>query len=170
MSVPQISSTPRRAREMTGRAVLFALLAFFAVVFAANGALVGFALSTFGGVTTQSSYQAGLLFGKEIVAAHDQDARHWRVEGRLVRDAAGAVDLEITAREENGAPVSGVTLAARLVHPADSRLDRAIATREAAPGRFRGVTQAAAGQWDLVVDFSSGETRLFRSTSRVMLR
>jgi nitrogen fixation protein FixH len=150
--------------------VLFALLAFFGVVFGANAALVGFAVSTFGGVTTQSPYKAGLFFNRAIAEARDQDARHWRVEGKLVRGAAGEVSVDIRAQDQKGAPVTGVALVARLVHPADSRLDRAIPAQETAPGRFFGLTQAAAGQWDLVVDFYRGDERLFRSKSRVTLR
>ncbi len=39
-------------RPITGRAVLFGLLAFFGVVFAVNGALIFFALDSWSGLTT----------------------------------------------------------------------------------------------------------------------
>ena len=36
-------------------------------------------------------------------------------------------------------------------------------------GRFRGVTQAEPGQWELIVDLYRDDARVFRSRSRVML-
>ena len=34
---------------------------------------------------------------------------------------------------------------------------------------FRGVTPAAAGQWDLVIELARDDERLFRSRNRVLL-
>ena len=59
-------------RELTGRAVLFWLVGFFALVFGVNAVMVKAATSTFGGVETTSSYKAGLKFKDEIAAAERQ--------------------------------------------------------------------------------------------------
>ena len=51
--------------------MLVCLVAFFGVVAAVNAVHDPAAVSTFGGVETESSYQAGLAFSREIAAAAD---------------------------------------------------------------------------------------------------
>ena len=157
-------------RELTGLAVLLCFLGFFGVVFAVNALLVQAATSTFGGLETGSSYKAGLMFAQELAQAEQQEARHWRVDGKLARDRAGGAVLELSARDARGAPLSGLTAQARLAHPADARLDHAIALNHIGAGAFHGETQAQPGQWELIVDLYRGDDRVFRSRSRVTLR
>ena len=159
----------RRPRELTGRAVLVWLVAFFGIVFAVNAILVKAATSTFGGVEVQSSYKAGLLFATEAARARAQDGLHWRVEGRVIRNAAGDAVLDLAVRDAQGKPVSGIAVEARLAHPADERLDRDIELRGSGAGQFHGQTQARPGRWDLIVDVLRGDERVFRSRSVVTL-
>ncbi len=160
----------KKPRELTGRAVLIWLMGFFAVIFAVNGWLVQAATSTFGGLDTPSSYKAGLMFESEIARAQRQQALHWQVEGKLKRDRAGEAVLDVTVRDEHGAPVTGLTADALLEHPADSRLDHVIHMASAGAGAFHGEARGHSGQWDLVVDFYRGGERVFRSRSRVTLQ
>ncbi len=160
----------KKPRELTGRHVLLWLVGFFAVVFAVNGLLVQAATSTFGGLETQSSYKAGLMFEQEVAKAERQDELKWNVDGKLVRDQAGAAVLAISVRDAHGAPVGGLTADALLAHPADQKLDHAIALASDGAGRFRGEDKAPAGQWELIVDFYRGNARVFRSRSRVTLQ
>ena len=62
-----------KSRELTGRAVLFWLLGFFAVTIGVNAVMVRVATKTFGGVETESSYKAGLVFKQDIEAAAQQE-------------------------------------------------------------------------------------------------
>ena len=160
----------RKPRELTGRAVLLWLLAFFGVVFVVNGIMVKAATSTFGGVESQSSYKAGLQFGQETSRAHVQDQLGWQVNGHLTRDAVGDAALDISVHDSAGKPVAGITAAARLAHPADEHLDHDIALRAAGAGAFRGTAQAPAGRWELIVDLYRGDERVFRSRSEIVLR
>jgi len=157
-------------RELTGLAVLLCFLGFFGVVFAVNALLVQAATSTFGGLETGSSYKAGLMFAREMAQAEQQEALHWRVDGKLSRDRVGDAVLELSARDARGAPLAGLTAQARLAHPADARLDHAIVLSRTGAGAFHGETQAQAGQWELIVDLYRGDDRVFRSRSRVTLR
>jgi nitrogen fixation protein FixH len=160
----------KRVREVTGGKVLLWLVAFFGVVFAVNGVLVQAAISTFGGVETQSSYKAGLMFGQEVAKAERQDAHHWQIDGKLVRDRAGEAVLDITARDEKGVPLTGLKAVARLAHPADERLDHVFELARTGAGAFHGQVQAQPGQWELLVDLYRGDDRVFRSRSRVTLQ
>jgi nitrogen fixation protein FixH len=161
--------TPRRPRELTGKHVLFCFLAFFGLVFGVNAVMVKAAMSTFGGVQTQSSYKAGLAFGQDLARAGQQDALHWQVNGKLSRNGAGNAVLDISVRDSKGVPVNGLAAEARLAHPADERRDHLIALNDASAGRFHGVVQAEPGQWELIVDLYKDDARVFRSRSRVML-
>jgi len=168
--MPAASVQPKPPRELTGRMVLLYLVSFFFVVFAVNGIMMRAAIFTFGGTERTGAYQAGLNFGQEMAAAQRQQALHWQVAGQLTRDAAGFAVLEVTALDDKGAALSGLSARARLAHPADSRLDRDIALSSLGGGRYRGEADATRGHWELIVDLYRGDERLFRSRSRVTLR
>ena len=158
-----------KARELTGRAVLFWLLGFFGFVFAVNAVMIKAASSTFAGLETSSSYKAGLLFKQELASAERQAALHWRVDGKLV-DQDGEAVLDFTVRDAKGEPVTGLTAQARLAHPATARLDHVVPLESVGTGMFHGAVKAARGQWELIVDIERDGERAFRSRSRVSLR
>jgi nitrogen fixation protein FixH len=162
-------SGARRPREATGRTVLVSLIAFFLAVAGVNAVMIKAAVSTFGGVETESAYQAGLAFAKETAAVAAQDALHWQVKAK-VSERAGATLVEVVASDAADHPLSGLEASARLVHPTDRRADRVIDLSEDAPGRFRGHGEPVVGQWALVIELSRDGTRMFRSRNRVFLR
>ncbi len=159
-----------RPREITGWTVLGLTVAFFAVVVGVNAFMAHEALSTFGGVDTESSYRAGQLFEREVALAKAQDAQHWQVEAKVTPAPDGTALLDIVARDASGAPLAGMTATAVFARPTDQRLDRAVAVTEDAAGRFHGSAAIAAGQWDLLIELSRQGDRLFRSKNRVVLR
>lgn len=152
-------------RPLTGRVVLAIFVGFFGVVFIANGFMVRAALSSFGGVETESSYKAGLDFANEEDAAARQAARHWQVAAHV---ADGA--FEVSARDAAGNPIPGLALAAVLHHPTDRRLDVVITAEPAGVGVWKATPVVPAGQWELMIDLSRNGERQFRSQNRVMTR
>jgi nitrogen fixation protein FixH len=163
-------SSAKKPRELTGFAVLMWLVGFFGFVFAVNAVMVKAATSTFGGVETASSYKAGLMFKQAEVAAQKQAELHWRVDGNLTRDKAGETVLDISVRDANGAPVSGLAATARLEHPADARRDHDVPLSGIGSGQFHGVADAGAGRWELIIDLTRDGRRVFLSRSRVTLQ
>jgi nitrogen fixation protein FixH len=163
------ATTGRRQRELTGRIVLICLLSFFAVVGGMNAVMIKAAVSTFGGIETQNSYQAGLAFSEQIAASHAQDALHWRVDAKVVPNATTTL-IELTVTDDGGLPPIGLQAAGLLVHPTDKRADHALSFEEQERGKFRGHTEAAHGQWILEIELSRSGERLFRSRNRVFLR
>ena len=162
--------TGRRPRELTGRTVLFCLVAFFAVVASVNAVMMTAAVTTFSGVETANSYQAGVTFAREEAAAEAQESRHWRVNSLLRSQANGLTQVELSAQDRAGQPLAGLEATVSLVHPNDRRLDRPVTMRANAPGRFRGAVTFSPGQWDLVIELSRDGERLFRSKERIILR
>jgi len=155
--------------RVTGRMVLFGVIAFFGVVAGVNAIMIHAAISTFGGVETESSYRAGLAFAREMATVEVQDARHWSVTAKAALEGDATI-VEVMARDAAGRFVPNLAATATLVHPADRHADRAVLLVGARAGLFRGTTTAAAGQWDLVIELSRDGERLFRSKNRVWLR
>jgi len=163
-------TTQRATGEITGRKVLVAFIAFFGVIAAVNFVMLRAATSTFGGVQVDSAYRVGLAFNKEIAAAAEQEARHWKVDARLARRADDALQLTVRLHDGGGLAPAGLALDARLTHPADSRRDHRFAMAEGAAGEFKGETDAPLGQWDLLIEASRGGAVLYRSKSRLTVK
>lgn len=154
-----------KVRPLTGRTVLICFIAFFGVVFTANFFLVRAALTTFGGVETESSYKAGLAFKAESEAAAAQAARHWQVDAHVEPGR-----LDVAARDAAGRPLTDVALSATLRHPTDRRFDVTLDPVKVGAGQWRASDTINAGQWELVIELSRDGERLFRSTNRVVIR
>jgi nitrogen fixation protein FixH len=158
-------------RVLTGRAVLIWLMAFFAVVFMANGVMMKFAIQTMSGTEVDSAYRASITFNAEARAARRQDERAWQVSGHAARDGDGSALVRVEARDKAGVPLAGLTFSAALERPTDKRADRRIALSELQTGLYGGkAVDVAPGQWDLVLEAERGGERLFVSKTRVFLK
>ncbi len=73
-------------KPLTGRMVLFMLVAFFGVVIGVNMIMMRLAIQTLPGTEVDSAYSASLAYEKEIAAAHDQNARNWKVNAHIQRE------------------------------------------------------------------------------------
>jgi nitrogen fixation protein FixH len=156
-------------RKVTGWTVLGCAVAFFAVVAGVNGFMIRAAITTFGGVETESSYKAGLAFSRELKAMQAQDARHWDVRAH-VTPGSEKQWVEVSARDAQGKPLAGLTALVRFNHPTDRRADVILESREVAPGRYAGSAAPGAGQWDLVIELMNGEERVFLSKNRIVVK
>jgi nitrogen fixation protein FixH len=166
LRVPKVRFAP--AGELTGRKVLLMLVAFFGVVMVVNVAMMKAAISTFGGVDTKSSYEAGRQFKAEEARAAAQNDRDWQVSEHLAPSADGQA-LTITVVDEHGVPVSGVDVQATMAHPVDERRDVAIALAETTAGSFHGAGPVSPGLWQLDLVISRDGHQLFRSRNRVLV-
>jgi nitrogen fixation protein FixH len=150
--------------------VLSCLVVFFGIVAGVNAVMIAAAVTTFGGVETESSYRAGLAFAREMTASREQAARSWQVNARLSATPDKANSVEISVSDAHGRPQAGLVATVRLVHPTDRRADRIATVSETGAGTFRGTISADAGQWDLIIELSRHGERVFRSKSRVAVR
>ncbi|MFG1421974.1 FixH family protein [Roseixanthobacter liquoris] len=164
----QLGLAEKPPRELTGRMMLLIILAFFGVVVGVNVVMARFAVTTFGGVETESSYKAGLAFRSEEEAAAQQATRGWNVEAD-VESRGEARHVVLIVRDAAGKPLSGLDVTGRLFHPTDARGDVTLVLADIGGGRYTGAVTAHAGQWDLMLDLAQGGQRLFRSKNRVQL-
>lgn len=163
------STAARTDRPVTGWHVLVWMVAFFAVIFAANAALIYYALESFPGLEVASSYKAGQEYEAEIEAARAQTARHWSVGVSAVGEGGGA-RIVATFADAGGIAERGLAVDAALKHPTDSARDRTVVLAEVAPGRYEGRAEdVLKGRWQLVIDAGRGGERLFLSRNAVFL-
>jgi nitrogen fixation protein FixH len=168
--LPSSRASRKNPREVTGRKVLVWMLAFFAVIIGVNGYMAHEAISTFAGVDTDSAYQAGRQFEREVAKANVQDAQHWRVDADVRRAADGEVVVNVSARDASDAPLQSLTATAVFARPTDRRFDRSVVLHQDAPGHFRNTADISTGQWDLIIELSRTGDRVFRSKNRLIIR
>jgi nitrogen fixation protein FixH len=165
MNRPSISPKP-----LTGAKVLFMLLAFFGVVIGVNMIMMRLAIQTLPGTDVDSAYSASLAYEHEIAAAHDQNARNWKVDAHIQRGPDGGATLQVEARDDSGKPMSGLKFQGRFERPTDRRADLPVALAETGIGIYRGsAPMIAPGQWDLVLEGDAAGQRMFLSKNRVLL-
>jgi nitrogen fixation protein FixH len=165
MSRPSVAPKP-----LTGGKVFFMLIAFFGVVIGVNMIMMRLAIQTLPGTEVDSAYSASLAYEKEIAAAHDQNARNWKVDARIQRGPDGGAMLVVEARDNNGKPMSGLKFQGRFERPTDRRADQPVVLAEMGIGVYRGSAPLiASGQWDLVLEAVAAGRRMFLSKNRVLL-
>ena len=165
MSRPFVSPKP-----LTGRKVLFMLVAFFGVVIGVNMVMMKLAILTLPGTDVDSAYSASLAYENEIAAAHDQNTRNWKVDAHIQRSADGGAMLQVEARDNSGKPMTGLKFQGRFERPTDRRADQPVALAETGNGIYRGsASLIAPGQWDLVLEGDAAGRRIFLSKNRVLL-
>jgi len=159
------------AARITGRHVLFGLLAFFGLVFAANGAFVYLALDTFSGLSTEDPYQRGLAYNDTLRAAEAQHALGWKVAVSAAALDGGRQRIVADFADRRGAPLDDLTVAGTLRRPAQEGYDQQMALARSAPGRYTAdATPPLAGQWDLVLHARSSAGQSYTLEERLWLK
>ena len=162
--------TQNTVRPITGRFVLIAVVSFFLVVIGVNGVMMRLAITTLPGTEVDSAYSAGLAYQKEIQAAHEQNARGWKVDAHVDRKPDGGAVIVLHASDAGGAPLTGLAFSGSLERPTDRRADQPLSVVESGGGTYRGAAQGVApGQWDLVIEADADGKRMFLSHNRVVL-
>ncbi|MFN4009431.1 MAG: FixH family protein [Pannonibacter sp.] len=159
-------------KPFTGRTILFWILGFFGVIFAANAVFLYYAIGTFPGTVVDSSYKAGLAFNSEVAAAKAQADRGWQVGAHLDRSSGGTARITVNASDAAGVALGGLVFTAKLAHPTAAGLDQMVALAPLEDGRYTGVTAQplAPGNWNMVIEAEGAEGRMFRSENRVFLK
>ena len=132
-------------RQIDGRHVLFGMIAFFGVIFAANIVFVILATDTFTGLWTDDPYRKGLHYNETIEAYHAQQAAGWSYDVELAGDA-----LQGRGVDRNDKPVDALTLEGRIGRPTTDAFDREVRFAWQGPGLYTAAMPGLApGQWDV---------------------
>lgn len=151
--------------ELKGHHVLLIFIGFFVSIAAVNAVMIYAAIATFGGVDKQNAYKVGLVFGRELAEAGEQDARAWQVAGHI-HARTNEMRIVVTVKDSSGRPLPGLELDARLGHPVNARLDRSVSFIETGVGTYQAITTPVHGTWDIDLQIRDQSRRMFRSVNR----
>jgi len=161
----------RTSFTLSGRHVLITLLVFFAVVASVNGLMMRLAISSMPGLDARNGYDVSQRYNAKIEAATAQQGRGWQVTAQVGRGAYGAL-VAADFASSNLAPLGGMTVSARLEHPATRQMDRSLALKETTPGHYEGLVPGLpGGAWTLVrrVEKAGLEHPVFVSRNRIQV-
>jgi nitrogen fixation protein FixH len=170
IAMTMTSTLPKPPRQLTGRMVLIALIAFFGIIIGVNLLMMKLAIDTLPGTEVDSAYGASLAFTSELASARAQATRDWKIDAHVARDDKGVVDVSVVAQDGKRLPLTGLTFSARLEWPADRRRDVNVMLTEGGNASYRGrIDGVPPGQWTLVLEADRADQRLFLSKTRVIL-
>ena len=164
-----ISDSLRR-RFGGDRWIPWTFVAFFLVVFAANGAMVYVGFATWTGVATEDAYEKGLAYNGALAAARAQADLGWRPAFGF--DAYGPTHgrVALALADRDGHPLTGAGVRARFVRPSHQGHDFELALPEAEAGRYGAeVELPLPGWWEVRVRADRGG-RVYRLTERIVAR
>lgn len=146
------------------RWIPWCFVAFFGVIFIANGIMLTAALSTFNGLETTGSYDRGIAYNEELARLEAQRALGWDVA--MAFEATPGTVTEGTLRlrliDPYGLPLSGAQITGEVRRPTHDDQDVPLQFRYAGDGLYLAeVTLADVGQWEsrLTIDHERGSYR-----------
>ena len=163
--------TPARGKESRpgDRYIPWLFVAFFGVVFIANGALIAVALESFTGLSTERAYEKGLAYNRTLAEAAAQEKLGWVLDADATALKRGAGRLAVSLRGSDGAALTGARVEARFIRPTVSGVDAETRLRETAAGFYEAEPGLPlAGQWDMVV-IASHDGASYQTTRRILV-
>jgi nitrogen fixation protein FixH len=156
-----------KAKKWTGKHVLFAVIAFFGVIFAVNIAMVTLGIRSFPGEDTKQSYRQGLEYNKTIAAREAQIATGWNADITLQDNT---ITLHISDR--TGQTIKGLRVTGVLKHPAETDKDVTLKFAQAASGSYIApIDKALLGkQWLLLTSAHQTDGPKFNTRNEIWLK
>ncbi len=159
----------RRDRQ-PGWYIPWMIAAPFLVVFAANGALVHYALSSFSGLTSEHASDEGAHYNLALAAAQAQVERGWQVKVSFTNTEGLRGRLDVTLNDRAGRPLTGAEVVVGLLRPTKSGADSHAKLADAGDGRYGAeLVVPLPGVWDLRLDISHPSGN-YQKVERVWLK
>jgi nitrogen fixation protein FixH len=145
------------AEERQSRWIPWAFVAFFGVVFLANGAMIVVAMVTWPGLETKSAYQRGLDYNRTIAAAADQAKLGWQVDFGFEQDGDRRGTVRLDLADRFGSLLQRAEVEAAFVRPTHAGDDMVIEVPHEYGGRYaRQIELPLAGQWEVRLTIADG--------------
>jgi len=160
---PQDRQTPQR-----GSWIPWIFVGMFAVVIVANGIMVAVAFDSWTGLETESAYEDGLEYNREIAAVEAQRSLGWKLDLAVAPAGAQRLDVAVVLKDADGNPFKADELRATFSRPTHEGYDvETWLPHSGKPGEHRAeVELPLAGVWDLSVEARS-RGRSYRLDRRV---
>lgn len=156
--------------EITGRHVLFAMIAFFGVVIAANVIFVRVAVTTFPGEKVEKSYYQGLNYNDVLAEKQRQSRSGWHMQLKDGPEAGARPFIEVKILGPAGDPVHGAHVQGEVVRPMTERGRQSLSFFPVGDGVYRAsMAPIERGAWDLSVDAAEAEGGDLRLSARTRI-
>ncbi|WP_445599632.1 FixH family protein [Azospirillum sp. A39] len=138
---------PTRAR---GWYIPWLFVAFFLLVFTANGFMVYIATSTYNGLETENHFVKGILYNKSLEGARAQAERGWQVDLAFAPTEALKGIVAVTLHDKHGNLLRDSTVTVRFIRPTAEGHDFETELPYLGEGRYaKPVELPLPGQWDM---------------------
>jgi nitrogen fixation protein FixH len=153
--------------RLTGKHVLFILLASFAVVSAVNATFIYFAVRTGPGEERGASYETGLRYNAILSEEKSQEALAWRHQAQIEK----ASRLRVAISGKGGSPIAGLAVSGSFSRPASTSGERGLAFKEVDAGVYEAeLGTIDPGSWVLAFTAEKGRRGADTATYRVKER
>ena len=125
---------------ITGKHVLFGMIGFFAVVIAVDATFITLAVQSHPGEEVKNSYVLGLDYNRELERRAEQAELGWTAQAGLTEEHLFVVRIS----QADGAPMSGLTVSARMHVAGQQEEGQAIELTERAPGEYAAAASVSA--------------------------
>jgi nitrogen fixation protein FixH len=157
-----MSAAPRRSSYIP-----WLFVAAFAIVIAVNGVMIWFAVGSFSGLYADSAREQGLHYNEVVAEQRARDALGWKVDAAW---HAGSRRIEVALHRADGSALSGASVVAALVRPAEKRAALPLAMGDLGDGQYAGyVSLPERGNWDLEIEIAADGHR-YGFTRRMFLK
>jgi nitrogen fixation protein FixH len=157
-------------RPITGRMVLYGLLAFFGVIFTVNGIFVFYALDTWPGLRFDNAYERGINYNQILAKAKSQAAMKWRSAIDITQTQGSDYLITVRLSNENGAPLHDVSVSielSRAVHEGD---DASLKLRPLAPGIYQASHRfPLSGRWQAAIKARHANGQIYKMAYELMV-
>lgn len=146
------------AMTASSRKALWIIIGGFSIVFAANSALVYFALASWTGLETEQHFVKGLAYNRDLEGARRQQTQGWQMTLKTTFSGSAAGVVGITFSDRDGKPLSDLNVKVFAVRPTREGYDRKFEAIAMGEGAYQSAfTLPLQGVWDLRVVARRGE-------------
>jgi len=157
-------------RGITGRHVLLMLVAFFAVIIAANAIFITVALKSFPGESQKKSYLQGIHYNDRLAERIVQDRLGWQAQITSVERNGDGAFIEMHLSDARNDPLRVLVSDAELRRPVHHHEDKQLSFRALGDGVYRSDIEAlASGVWDLTAVAKNARDERFDIRARIIV-
>lgn len=148
--------------RISGRHVLFAVIAFFGVIIAVNTYFLIAAYRTFPGQVSETPYEDGIGFNRTVAQRRAQAELGWSATATNMAEG-----VEVDLRDSTGTPLQGLKVEGVLRRPATQAGQIGLKFSEASAGRYVAKAGPGSGAWDLHFAAKGAGSELFEGERRL---
>jgi nitrogen fixation protein FixH len=157
-------------RPITGRMVLYGMLAFFGVIFVVNGIFVFYALDTWPGLRFDKAYERGINYNKILANAESQTAMKWRSAIDITETQNNDHLISVRLSNENGSPLDDLSVSIQLSRAVHEGADASLELLPSEPGIYQTKHHfPLSGRWQAAIKARASSGEIYKMAYEIMV-